>query len=373
MEIALLVLLGAGLASANGANDGFKGVATLLGSGTASYRRALSWAAVTTALGSATAVWVARELLVAFSGKGLVPAVVAGTPGFAIAVTFAAGATVWLATRLALPVSTTHALIGALAGAGWMASPSGVDGIRLAQSFLAPLLASPLLAIALASGTYRPLHALRRRLGVDQETCVCVGNEIVATLPGSVGSSRALRAVALPSVAVGSEATCRVQYRGTLLGVRVRTVLDAAHFLSAGLVSFARGLNDTPKMAALLLVGSAVPPAAGIAIVGGAMLFGILWRTRGVAHTLAHRITEMNPGQGAVANAVTAFLVVGASHLGAPVSTTHVSCGALFGIGATTGGAHGATIRRILGAWVLTLPLGALLGAAAIAARRAFV
>ena len=42
-----------------------------------------------------------------------------------------------------------------------------------------------------------------------------------------------------------------------------------------------------------------------------------------------------------------------------PVSTTHVSCGSLFGIGLATGKAHWGTIGRILGAWVLTLPLAA--------------
>ena len=52
---------------------------------------------------------------------------------------------------------------------------------------------------------------------------------------------------------------------------------------------------------------------------------------------MAHRVTDMNPGQGFTANALTALLVIGASRLNLPVSTTHVSCGSLFGIGAVTG------------------------------------
>ena len=71
----------------------------------------------------------------------------------------------------------------------------------------------------------------------------------------------------------------------------------------------------------------------------------------------------MNPGQGFVANFVTAALVIGASRLGVPVSTTHVSCGSLFGIGAVTGRAHWGVIGRIVGAWALTLPAAGLLGA----------
>ena len=49
-----------------------------------------------------------------------------------------------------------------------------------------------------------------------------------------------------------------------------------------------------------------------------------------------HRITEMNRGQGFVANVVASALVIGASFLGAAVSTTHVSTGAIFGIGLWT-------------------------------------
>ena len=59
-----------------------------------------------------------------------------------------------------------------------------------------------------------------------------------------------------------------------------------------------------------------------------------------------------------VANLVTSFLVLGASKFGVPVSTTHVSCGALFGIGASSGGGHARIIFNILGAWLITLPIG---------------
>ncbi len=72
----------------------------------------------------------------------------------------------------------------------------------------------------------------------------------------------------------------------------------------------------------------------------------------------------MNHGQGFTGNAVTAALVLGASRLGLPVSTTHVSCGSLFGIGIATGQARWKTIATILLAWVSTLPIAILLSAA---------
>ncbi len=115
---AAIVLIGILLAFANGANDNAKGVATLLGSGTAGYRGALAWAAVTTALGSLAALAAAGGLLASFSGKGLVPPEVTRDPAFPAAVALAAGLTVLPAARLGLPGSTTHVAGGARFGIG---------------------------------------------------------------------------------------------------------------------------------------------------------------------------------------------------------------------------------------------------------------
>lgn len=356
-------VIGLVLAYANGANDNFKGVSTLLGSGVASYRRALYWATITTALGSLTALFVAQGLLSAFTGKGLVPPEVVADPAFPAAVALGAGATVLLATRLGFPISTTHALIGALVGAGLVSSATGVSLPTLAHGFAVPLLVSPFVAVALAITVYPPLRLLRRRLGVSAETCVCVGNEIVGVVPGTPTSAQAIAAVRVPTVSLGTRATCRVRYAGEVAGVSARRLADGAHYLSAGAVSFARGLNDTPKIAALLLVGNAVHPGAAIGGVAVAIAAGGLLGARRVASTMSHRVTAMNPGQGLAANLVTSALVIGASRFGMPVSTTHVSCGSLFGIGAITGQGNWRTIKNILLAWVITLPVAALLGA----------
>ena len=85
---------------------------------------------------------------------------------------------------------------------------------------------------------------------------------------------------------------------------------------------------------------------------------------RRVAHTLALELTPLRPSQGLIANAATSLLVVSASLIALPVSTTHVSTGGIVGIG----GAHG-TLRlgataRVASAWLTTVPLAAALGAA---------
>lgn len=128
--IAMLALIAAALlAFANGANDNFKGVATLYGSGTTSHRLALVWATLTTAGGSLLAVWFAHELLARFSGKGIVSEELTAQGNFGVAVALAAGITVLLASRLGFPISTTHARVGSMVGAS-AASQTAVIALR---------------------------------------------------------------------------------------------------------------------------------------------------------------------------------------------------------------------------------------------------
>src|SRR5206468_3068282 len=89
-----------------------------------------------------------------------------------------------------------------------------------------------------------------------------------------------------------------------------------------GLPDGQRRLNDTPKIFALLLATRALSPSAGLAAVGLAMAAGGLAGARKVAETMSKKIVPLNTGQGFVANAATAFLVIGASRWGVPVSTT---------------------------------------------------
>ncbi len=72
----------------------------------------------------------------------------------------------------------------------------------------------------------------------------------------------------------------------------------------------------------------------------------------------------MTSGQGLVGNLATSALVIGASRLGLPVSTTHVSTGAIFGIGGAEGSPRGGAVGRIVSAWITALPLAAVLAAA---------
>jgi PiT family inorganic phosphate transporter len=357
--VVLAVLL---LAYANGANDNFKGVATLFGSGTTHYRGALLWATVTTLAGSLLALTLARGLTGVFSGQGLVPTEVTLEPAFVLAVGAAACITILIATLAGFPISTTHALVGGLAGAGWLATRGRLDWGAVTAAFVLPLAASPLLSMALARAIAPLLSKASRAMGLTPESCLCVDVDTVRVRPSPHGAMAYIESGI--ELTAGTREECARTNRGRLLGLNAPTIVDVLHYTSAGAVGFARGLNDTPKIGALLLTSSVLAPASGLVIVAGAMALGGLLSAGQVARTMSHKITTMTPAQGLAANLVTSVLVILASRYALPVSTTHVSVGALFGLGTVTGTLQRGVIASILIAWVVTLPVSASIAAA---------
>lgn len=311
MLFTLLILAVCFVAFTNGANANFKGVASLYGSGTASLRVALLWGTALTFAGSATAPFVAKEIAKKFSGRDIVPAKLVGSMDFVAAVALGAALTSFLATRFGFPVSTTHALVGALVGAGYAGAGSEVNLRPLGMNILLPLFLSPLVAAVLGGVLYLLLRAIR--LAPDKPT----------------------------------------------------PTLNVLHFLSTGAASFARGLNDTPKMAALFLVASQLDIRWGYAAVAVMIVIGGLLDADKVAETLGKKVTDLSPGQGFAASLVTATLVILATLYGLPLSTTHVSVGSLLGIGVMTGQAKWKMVGEILLAWFSTVPCGAFFAALA--------
>ncbi len=369
--IALALFLAACfLAYANGANDNFKGVASLYGCKAASYRTAIAWATATTFAGSITAIFLAQALLKKFSGKGLVPDAIVGSAPFLLAVAIGAALTVILATRLGFPISTTHSLMGALVGGGLVAVGRAVNFSALGQGFILPLLLGPVFAILLGGLLYFILRGARLAFGITKEWCICVGCEERVVAQPQPGSVLSVRTVPAPSLTVDEMENCQERYAGSMLGLGSQQMMDGAHFLSAGVVSFARGLNDTPKIVAMLLVLQAFDLRWGFFAVALTMAIGGLLHSRRIAETMSHKITTMNHGQGFSANLATGILVILASLFGLPVSTTHVSVGSLFGIGLATGQANPGVMRNIALSWIITLPCAALLSALAYALLR---
>lgn len=364
MLIALVIIV-LFLAYANGANDNFKGVATLYGSGTTTYRNALIWATLTTLAGAAVAIVLSSGLVASFSGKGLVADSVAGQTHFSLAVVAGAAVTVMLATLLGFPISTTHALTGGLIGTGLLASTDGIHLKALWTSFFMPLLISPVLAFGLAVVICPWLIPLLSRQKLKRESCVCIATAAQASgLASPAGAAVATRTSAFEIVTSDAgKADCVQRFDGRVIGGEVGKGMDNLHFLSAGIVCFARASNDAPKIAAVLLLGGGLAPGTGIGLVAVAMAVGGLLHSRRIAETMSNKVTTMNANQGLLANVITGSLVVLASKIGVPVSTTHVSCGSIFGLGAASGQGRWKVIASILAAWVTTLPVAAGLGA----------
>lgn len=298
------------LAFANGANDVSKGVATLAGAGVTDYRRALAWGTVWTGAGASLSVFLSGSLVSTFSSQLLT----AGSydERAAIAVLLAAGGWVLAATLTGLPVSTTHALTGAIIGIGLAdGGPRAVAWSELQEKVALPLILSPLSALVLALIVYGFL-------------------------------------------------------RTGMLPRRAR--IDLVHGLSSGTVSFARGMNDAPKIVAVgavfvVTADGTQPPLWLFLAVAAAMTAGSWLGGRCVTVTLAERVTRISDREGLGANAATATLVGLASHWGFPVSTTHVASAAIAGVAIRRGprALRWATLGQMAVAWLVTLPLVAVI------------
>jgi len=354
--------LAAGLAWANGSNDVSKGIATLVGSGIANRRAAVVWGTLWTLAGSVAAAYGSQALVATFSGKGFLAAPIAG-PAFLASVSLGAIAWVAFASRTGLPVSTTHAITGALAGAGVVAQgAAALHWTSLAWKIAVPLALSPLISIGLVSASF-PL--LRRGVRRFETYCLCIERRELAVAGPAFGMSSSVSSTTSAIIAPGPECDA-----APAVAARVSAV-DALHWLSSAATSFARGLNDAPKIVALGIGATAILSISStslylviaLAMAGGGLVSGFR-----VVETLACRVTRMSPGEGFAANLVTTALVGAACFASLPVSTTHVSSGAIIGLGLRQGAAvEWRTVREMVLAWLVTLPAAALVGAGAFA------
>lgn len=294
---------------------------------------------------------------------------VAPPPALAPAILVGALGWVFMASRTGLPVSTTHALTGALVGAGLVSIGShGLIWPVIAGKIGVPLLLSPVLAVAV-SFLFHPVVRLVAERWEGACLCVMPASRALVTIDAK-GNTRTLMQTSMlgqPVVAVPSQCA-RAGLRGLVIG------LDSVHWLSSGLASLARGANDTPKIMAMLMLGSAsaswpsVTVQLGMLIaVAAAMGFGSYLGGLRVTEVLAEKVTRMDHVEGLSANLTTSSLVLVSATMGVPVSTTHVSSSAIIGIGLVQGlkAVRWSTVRDMVLAWIVTLPAAALLAALA--------
>src|SRR3954467_14226614 len=190
MTVVLLMLV-ALLAFANGSNDNSKGVATLVGFGAAKPLHALIYATVATMIGGVISFFLAGGMLKGFSGGWLFSAGIQLDNKFYIAVLIGSCAWVLFASRFGMPVSTTHAIIGSLCGAGLVAFGNATfQWAALGMKFAVPLALSPVLSLAVVYILAWPaLYVVGKLAGkcacVVEESPVLVGAGPVATMGAS--------------------------------------------------------------------------------------------------------------------------------------------------------------------------------------------
>ena len=361
----LALAFGVLVAYLNGANDVSKGIATLVGSGVTDYRRAILWGTLWTGVGGLASSVLSSAMIVTF-GSGMLAKHSAPTLAGTLAVLLSVAACVGMATLFGLPVSTTHALVGAIAGVySFHYGVSGVNWGILGGKVVLPLLLSPVLALALTVALLGAWRLITIRFRKAPE-CVCLELEPVPVLSSLLVTENilAFSPASKISIAVDSEEACTTERASPL-----RLTSTQLHWLTSAATSCARGLNDTPKIVALVLfavafsTGSPGHKPLVFAAVTLGMVAGSWTAGRKVTTVLAEKVTPMDHQEGFIANLVTAALVGPGAAMGLPMSTTHVSSGAIIGVGiAKRAGMNWGSVQRILLAWIITVPLAAVLG-----------
>jgi inorganic phosphate transporter, PiT family len=302
----------------NGFHDTANAMATSIATGALRPRVAVALSAVLNLLGAFLSLKVAATI-----ASGIVSSTALTLP-----IVFAGllGAIAWnvLTWSFGLPSSSSHALIGGVIGATLVAAgSSAVHGHSIVAKVLIPAVLSPVIA-ALVAG--------------------------LAT---------------------------RLSYRTARPDERPRShrYFRFGQLASASLVSLAHGTNDAQKTMGVItlaliadhrLAAEADPPAwviiaCAVAIAAGTYFGG--WR---VVRTMGHRLTHIDPPQGFAAQTAAATVLLTATQGGLPLSTTHITSGAVLGsgIGKREGRVRWSVAGSMLVAWVLTLPAAGLVAAA---------
>jgi PiT family inorganic phosphate transporter len=393
IEIWLAGIMALYMAWAIGANDVANAMGTSVGSGALSIRGAILVAALFEFSGAFLAGGHVTETV----RKGMLDLTLL-TPDQVkwgmLAALASAGTLLVGATRLGLPVSTTHAIVGAIVGFGAVSiGPEAVNWGKIGQ-IVASWLTSPLLSGTLAFGVFQ----LTRKLVLDQEKPIDRLRKIgpffffyvffiivlVTLFKGLKNTSLDLE---LPQALLGSAA---LGLLGAGLGAmllrrvgggeaepgrrfgQVERVFVVLQILTACAVAFAHGSNDVANSIGPLaaVVGVVEGAALGsksavqpwmLAIGGLGIVMGLATWGHRVMETVGKKITELTPSRGFAAELAAATTIVLASRMGIPVSTTHTLVGAVLGVGLARG--IGALDLRVVGSivasWVATLPISA--------------
>lgn len=334
-----------------------------------------------------------------------------GSTGQMVMLAALIGAAGWvtIATGANLPVSTSHSIVGAIAGAGLAAYGAAAVEWRALLVITSGWMVTPLISALLAGALLALLHlrvgeapdrAAAARRWLPPMTGAMIGLFVAATVSLLPALAMPMPLALLPGLAAAVLTTWLARQKldialATHVGPRkpgMKLVLRVPLLLAAVMMGFAHGAGDAGNVAGPLVVilrpgqdGTVQIPwtllaAAGASIALGALLFG-----RRLVHMVAGGITRLNAVRAFCITLATALIVLGAAVFGLPVSSTHVAIGGIFGVGfvrewldrrdkrhrdimPVVEHRRRQLIRRshvatITVAWLVTVPLTALIGA----------
>jgi PiT family inorganic phosphate transporter len=318
----------------NGFHDAANAIATVVSTGVLPIRTAVIIAGLLNFFGAVTGTAVAKTIASGFAD----PAIVTQTVVLAALL----GACAWnlITWWYGIPSSSSHALIGGLAGA--VVAKAGVDAFKwraLVQKVLIPLVASPTIGFIVAFivmigliwivRTMKPstVHRGSRRL---QLFSAC-------TMAFAHGSNDAQKSMGIITLA---------------------------------LLAFVKGGHTTEGFPEWSLPKGDAVPMWVIVACATAIAFGTMAGGTRIIKTMGTKIIRISPLQGFAAETAGAITILGASHLGVPVSTTHCINACIMGVGASKriSAVRWGVAGNIVTAWVLTLPLSAALAYASMLA-----
>lgn len=319
--IIIILVIGLYMAWNIGANDLANAMGDVVGSKALELRQVIILAGIMEFLG---AVFFGSRVTSTVA-KGIVPIGMIDphlvTIG-ALSAMLAAGIWITVATYFNLPVSTSHAIVGAMLGFGIGAAVTGAINITaINMGVMVRIVASWILSPVAGGVMAFIVFMLIRKL-------------ILARADDSH---------------------------------RVERVFRYFVIASSCYIAFAHGSNDVanaiaPVSAALGLMGSELPIWI-LALGGGGIVFGLAtWGYR-VIETVGKKITELTPTRGFSADVSTATIVIVCSSFGMPVSTTHTLVGAIIGVGLAGGlsAVNLGVIKKIVASWVMTVPVAMVL------------
>ena len=342
MTLFLLVLLAALVFEyINGFHDAANAIATVGSTKVMTPRQALAMAAFFNLIGALWGTAVASTI-----GKGLVDANAVTMMTVLCALL---GAIIWnlFTWWLGLPSSSSHALVGGLCGAAlstsgghwnvlhWATTDANGKISGLWPKVVLPMFTSPLVGFVIGAVLMYTLYALLKRTRPRVVNAIFGKLQIVSAswMGFSHGSNDAQKTMGIIALAL---------FTGTQSGV----------------------FNDLPSWLAFLhtpafkvdrwvMITCAIVMAAGTAAGG--------WR---IIRTMGHKMVKLQPVHGFAAETTAAVIIQTATHYGIPLSTTHVISTSIMGVGATKrfSAVKWGVVSRILWAWVLTIPVTALLG-----------